>query len=98
MTGTKVSYSYDQATSTVTSTYAFTTTARQGTATGTVTALYPHQWNSLVGAAPIAPTYVSARGTMKVLTEVSQFTIVWKEENGQWRMSRALSYDHQLAE
>ena len=78
VTGTKVSYSYDQATSTVTSTYAFTTTARQGTATGTVTALYPHQWNSLVGATPIAQTYVSARGTMKVLTGVSQFRTAMK--------------------
>jgi endoglucanase Acf2 len=73
VTGTKVSYGYDEATSTVTTTYAFTTTARQGTTTGTVTALYPHQWNSLVGASPIAQTYVSARGTMKVLTGVSQF-------------------------
>jgi hypothetical protein len=26
------------------------------------------------------------------------FTQVWKEENGQWRLARVLSYDHQLAE
>lgn len=32
------------------------------------------------------------------LTESGQFTIVWKEENGQWRLVRALSYDHVLAE
>lgn len=32
------------------------------------------------------------------LTETAQFTHVWKEENGQWRLARALSYDHQLAQ
>lgn len=32
------------------------------------------------------------------LTETAQFTQVWKEENGQWRLARVLSYDHQLAE
>lgn len=32
------------------------------------------------------------------LTETGQFTIVWKEENGQWRAARALSYDHVLAQ
>ena len=34
----------------MTTTYAFTTTAREGTATQTVVALYPHQWKSLTGA------------------------------------------------
>jgi ketosteroid isomerase-like protein len=32
------------------------------------------------------------------LTETGQFTIVWKEENGQWRLARALSFDHVLAQ
>ena len=41
-----------------TTTYAFTTTAREGTATRTVVSLYPHQWKSLTGATPIAQTYV----------------------------------------
>ena len=31
------------------------------------------------------------------LTEVAQFTHVWKEENGQLRLARVLSYDHVLA-
>jgi endoglucanase Acf2 len=73
VTGTRVSYSYNQATSTLTTTYTITTTARQGSATATVTALYPHQWNALVGATAIAQTYTSARGQMKTLTGVSQF-------------------------
>lgn len=32
------------------------------------------------------------------LTETGQFTIVWKEEGGQWKLARALSYDHVLAQ
>lgn len=31
------------------------------------------------------------------LTETGQFTHVWKEENGQWKLARVLSYDHELA-
>lgn len=29
-----------------------------------------------------------------VFTEISQFTNVWKKENGIWKMARTLSYDH----
>jgi ketosteroid isomerase-like protein len=32
------------------------------------------------------------------LTETGQFTHVWKEENGQWKLARVLSYDHVLAQ
>ncbi|MFF3869962.1 glycosyl hydrolase [Micromonospora sp. NPDC001898] len=73
VTGTRVSYAYDQASSRMTTTYAFTTTAREGTATQTVVSLYPHQWKALTGSTPIAQSYPSARGRMKVLTGVSQF-------------------------
>ncbi|MER7460262.1 glycosyl hydrolase [Micromonospora sp. NPDC126480] len=73
VTGTRVSYAYEPTTSTVTTTYAFTTTAREGTADDTVVSLYPHQWKVLTGATPIPPTYPSARGRMKVLTGVDQF-------------------------
>jgi ketosteroid isomerase-like protein len=31
------------------------------------------------------------------LTETGQFTIVWKEEEGRWKLARALSFDHVLA-
>lgn len=78
VTGTRVSYSYNQGASTVTTTYAFTTTAREGSASGTVVGLYPHQWNSLTGASPISASYVSPRGTMKVLTGVPSFTTSMK--------------------
>ncbi|MFG1842999.1 glycosyl hydrolase [Micromonospora sp. NPDC049175] len=73
VTGTQVSYSYNPATSGLTTTYAFTTTAREGSATQTVVSLYPHQWKSLSGSTAITPTYPSARGRMKVLTGVNQF-------------------------
>ncbi|MFG1869652.1 glycosyl hydrolase [Micromonospora arborensis] len=78
VTGTQVSYAYNPATSGLTTTYAFTTTAREGTATQTVVSLYPHQWKSLSGSTAITPTYPSARGRMKVLTGVSQFRTAMK--------------------
>ncbi|MET7964535.1 glycosyl hydrolase [Micromonospora zamorensis] len=78
VTGTQVSYAYNPATSGLTTTYAFTTTAREGTATQTVVSLYPHQWKSLSGSTAITPTYPSARGRMKVLTGVNQFRTTMK--------------------
>ncbi|MEH1168721.1 glycosyl hydrolase [Micromonospora sp. CPCC 205539] len=74
VTGTRVSYTYNPSTSALSTTYAFTTTARQGSATQTVVSLYPHQWKSLTGATPLTQTYPSARGRMRVLTGISQFT------------------------
>ncbi|MEV4481309.1 glycosyl hydrolase [Micromonospora coxensis] len=73
ITGTRVSYAYQQASGTVDTTYAFTTQAKEGTNTKTVVSLYPHQWKALTGSTPLTPTYPSARGRMKVLTGVSEF-------------------------
>jgi endoglucanase Acf2 len=73
VTGTRVGYGYSPSSGTVTATYTFMTTARQGSTTGTVAALYPHQWNSLSGATPIGQTYTSARGAMRVLTGIASF-------------------------
>lgn len=42
--------------------------------------------------------YALQEGKPDRLTETAQFTQVWKEENGQWKLARVLSYDHQLAE
>jgi hypothetical protein len=42
--------------------------------------------------------YAIQKGKPDRLTETAQFTHVWKEEQGQWRLARVLSYDHQLAE
>jgi len=41
--------------------------------------------------------YAVSKGKPNRLTETAQFTHVWKEENGQWRLARVLSYDHVLA-
>lgn len=43
VTGTKLSYAYSPTGGTVSSTYAFTTTRREGTQSATVASLYPHQ-------------------------------------------------------
>ncbi|MET0866414.1 MAG: glycosyl hydrolase [Nakamurella sp.] len=78
VTGSTVRYRYNPASSTVTTTYGFTTRPAEGTETRTVTALYQHQWKSLTGATPIAQQYVSPRGPMKVLVGVSQFSTSMK--------------------
>ncbi|MCW2810533.1 MAG: endo,3(4)-beta-glucanase, partial [Friedmanniella sp.] len=74
VTGTKVSYVYDQANALMKTTYFFTTTAREGTESNTVVSLYPHQWKSLRTLSPISQTYISPRGAMKTLVGTSKFT------------------------
>jgi ketosteroid isomerase-like protein len=37
-------------------------------------------------------------GKPENLVEVSQFTHVWKKEEGVWKLARALSYDHRLTD
>jgi hypothetical protein len=37
-------------------------------------------------------------GKPEKLVEVSQFTHVWKKEDGVWKLARALSYDHRLTD
>lgn len=65
VTGTKVSWAYDDASARLTTTYTATTTAKEGTQTGTLLALYRHQW--LATSDPLTTyTYVSPRGTMKL--------------------------------
>lgn len=73
VTGTRLTWAYNEATARMVATYAFTTTARQGTGTGTVYALYPHQRDYLTGATPSAYSYISPRGPMKVVIGSSQF-------------------------
>ena len=74
VTGTSVSYTYDEIDSTLTTTYRYTTEALEGSQTATVTALLPHQWRHLAGGEPRAETYVSSRGPLKILTGVRSFT------------------------
>jgi hypothetical protein len=37
-------------------------------------------------------------GKPEKLVEVSQFTQVWKQEAGAWKLSRVVSYDHRLTD
>ncbi|MFB9725464.1 glycosyl hydrolase [Haloechinothrix salitolerans] len=70
VTGSRVSWDYSGGT--VQSTYTLTTEPQEGTETGTLQALYRHQWLSTTDA--LTPyTYVSPRGTMKV-RESTSFT------------------------
>ncbi|MFE2598634.1 glycosyl hydrolase [Streptomyces sp. NPDC059396] len=70
VTGSKVSWSATGGT--VRATYSLTTAPQEGTETGTLQALYRHQWLNTTDA--LTPyTYVSPRGTMKV-RESTSFT------------------------
>ena len=72
VTDTRVDWTYDAASSTVTTKFTATTTPREGTEAGTLFALYPHQWRN--ATSPLLPlTYGSVRGTMK-LAEGTSFT------------------------
>ena len=68
---TKVSWRYDKATSKVTSTFTYTTTAKEGNNRDTIMALYPHQWRFNSSISPTAWTYTSSRGNMKVISGTS---------------------------
>ncbi|WP_225408528.1 discoidin domain-containing protein [Stigmatella hybrida] len=75
VTGTQVSYAYDEASAQLTTTFNLTTQLkRTGFSNVTLTALLPHQWKSTT-AALTALTYPSVRGTLK-LREGNAFTTV----------------------
>ncbi len=67
VTGSQVSWSYDQNTSAVHTTYTVTTQAEEGTQTGTIMALFPSQWKVTDAFSPLSYTYHSIRGTMETL-------------------------------
>ncbi|SEN29880.1 glycosyl hydrolase [Lihuaxuella thermophila] len=76
VTDTRVSWSYDPSTSSVHTTYTYTTVAREGTQTGTIFAMYPHQWKN-TSKSLLSYTYHSVRGVMKT-AEGSSFTTTMK--------------------
>ena len=63
--GTKVNWRYNQSTSTVETTFTFKTKTYEGKTTGTLTALYPHQWTATVREL-LDTGYASVRGPMKL--------------------------------
>jgi endoglucanase Acf2 len=70
VTGSSVSWNYNTANARVTTNYTVTTSAKEGAQTGTLLALYRHQWRN-TSAALTNYTYISPRGTMKVLEGAS---------------------------
>jgi len=74
-TDTRVSWSYDPASSEVKTTYTVATRAMEGSQTGFLQALYPHQYATLSGTINTGYTYASPRGPMKVHSAASFSTI-----------------------
>lgn len=72
VTGSQVSWEYDTAAGEVNATYTLETEAREGSETGTLQALYRHQWLHTDDAL-LDHEYISPRGTMKV-REGASFT------------------------
>ena len=58
--------------------------------------VYPIQQDGAI-ATGTHTFYAVKAGQPDRLTETGQFTIFWKQADGQWKMMRALSYDHVLA-
>ncbi|MFF2480539.1 discoidin domain-containing protein [Paenibacillus sp. NPDC058071] len=75
VTGTQVSYNYDESTSQVTTQFDVTTQLkRSGFSEQTLQALYPHQWK--IATSPLTDVeYPSIRGTLKI-SEGNSFTTV----------------------
>ncbi len=72
ITDTRVEWSCDAASSSVTTKFTATTSPREGTERGTLFALYPHQWRN--ATTPLLPlAFGSVRGAMK-LAEGESFT------------------------
>ena len=58
--------------------------------------VYPIQQDGAI-ATGTHTFYAVKAGEPDRLTETGQFTVFWKQVDGQWKMVRALSYDHVLA-
>jgi endoglucanase Acf2 len=65
VTGSQATWTYDQKSAKVSTRYAFRTVSKQGPDTGTLFALYPHQWRD-ARADFTGQSYGSVRGPMKL--------------------------------
>jgi endoglucanase Acf2 len=68
--GTRIEWSYDPPSSTVSERFTFTTKAHEGDETATLFALYPHQWRR-TSTRLLDRDYDSVRGTMKLAAGTS---------------------------
>ncbi|SFK66536.1 Endoglucanase Acf2 [Halogranum rubrum] len=76
ITGTTVSWTYDEAAGEVRTTHTFETTNRaESSATGTIAALYPHQHKNTTTTLD-GDTFVSPRGSMQTTTGTSFETVL----------------------
>jgi endoglucanase Acf2 len=76
VTDSKINYSYNAANSEVSTTFTYTTSAKEGSQNGTIFALYPHQWKNTTQTL-LPYSYNSVRGTMKT-GEGTSFTTKMK--------------------
>ena len=74
-TNTAVSWNYNPSTAQVSTTYTVTTKSMDGTSTGFLSALYPHQYDTLSAAINTPYTYLTNHGVMKVNSGTSFTTI-----------------------
>ncbi len=75
VTDTRVDWSYDAKTSTVTTDFTYRITDHEGKPNGTLFALYPHQWRS-ASKIEFRGEYPSVRGTMKLAEGASFRTVM----------------------
>lgn len=94
VTDTKVSWSFDSSTSELTTTYKFNTEPKEGTRTGTIYAMYPHQWKHSNNT-NLSFTYPSVRGTMKT-GEGTSFETIMKYPGVLPSLPDQGSYDREL--
>ena len=68
-TNTETSWTYNETSSKVTTTFTVNTDVKEGTETDMLLGLLPHQWNNLssISATPSEATYSSVRGALKML-------------------------------
>ncbi|AOS65111.1 glycosyl hydrolase [Actinoalloteichus hymeniacidonis] len=66
VTGTTVNWDYDEAGASVTTDFQVQTEAKEGSETGTLLALYPHQWKNVTNELTDL-SYASPRGEMRVV-------------------------------
>ncbi|MGE5588372.1 MAG: glycosyl hydrolase [Clostridia bacterium] len=105
LTDTRVSWTYDQVRSEVTTTFTVSTTTKEGDNTHTLVALYPHQWRNNASLRLLPMTYRSIRGTMKVI-EGNSFTtrytfngvLPWLPDCGDYDHERLAGYVREVAD
>lgn len=73
VSGTTVSWSYDSLQASSVAKYSLRTSTKQGSESKPLLALYPHQWRRAIGIHPETSSFVSPRGSMKILAS-QEFT------------------------